>query len=147
MLKQCYRSIFKRIRNYDVIQKIIENKSNYGFMVMIADSKVTNLPDQCKSFIQLDQNHGEVHSNLINNVQKFEIDTTSMIDYDACSVKLANIPIEITSDTEGQLPNKVGFLEMYDVGKVEQLNSLTRWKNNNPVLHLESPVGIGKNGA
>ena len=137
---------FKRIRNYDVIQKIVENKRNYGFMVMIADQKVTNLPDQCKSFIQVNQKYGEIHNNIVSDIQKFEMDTVSAIDYEACSVKLANIPIEITSDNEGQLPNKVGFLEMYDVGKVEQLNSLTRWKNNNPVLRLESPVGIGKNG-
>ena len=63
-----------------------------------------------------------------------------------CVKKLANIPIEITRSQEGKLPNKYGFLEMYDVGKVEQLNSLSRWEKNNPILTLQAPVGIGKSG-
>lgn len=148
-LNQVYLIItdnFKRIRNYDVITKILEYKKNYGFMLMIADSKVTNLPDQCKSFIELDQNKGEIHNNIVNNNQKFEVDFATPIAFEDCALKLANIPIEINTNEEGKLPGKVGFLEMYDVGKVEQLNSLTRWKNNNPILHLEAPVGIGKNG-
>lgn len=138
---------FKRVRNYDVITKILESKSNYGFMLMIADDKITNLPDQCKSFIELgNNNQGEIHNSIINNNQKFELDLKSPIAFDECSLRLANVPIEINTNEEGKLPGKVGFLEMYDVGKVEQLNSLARWKNNNPILHLESPVGIGKNG-
>ncbi len=137
---------FKKVRNYDIIGKILDTKNNMGFHLLIADTKVTNLPDGCKSFIELMNNRGEVHSNVISENVKFEFDPMLDIDYMACSRKLSNIPIEISTDNEGILPNKVGFLEMYDVGKIEQLNSLARWKNNNPVLHLESAVGLGKNG-
>ena len=37
------------------------------------------------------------------------------------------------------------FLEMFDVGKVEQLNVPVRWQESNPMLNLQVPVGLGKN--
>jgi len=138
---------FKKIRDFDIIEKILESKKNYGFSLCILDDKLTSLPDQCMSFIQINKNSGELHNNInYNETLKFDIDFNTEIDYEACSKRLANIPIEIDSNEEGQLPNKLGFLEMYDVGKIEQLNSLLRWKTSNPMLNLQAPVGFGKNG-
>ena len=91
--------------------------------------------------------NGELRNNQnINDSIKFQIDLMTNIDYDECTKALANIPIELTGDDENQIVNKLGFLEMYDVGKIEQLNSLTRWQKNNPILNLQVPVGIGKSG-
>lgn len=138
---------FKKVREFDVMKHILDHKKNYGFSLLILDQKITNLPEQCTTFIQLNQTNGELHtSKNMNQPYFFEIDFKDTIDYDACVEKLANIPIEFDYNREGLLPNKLGFLEMYDVGKVEQLNSLSRWKTNNPMLNLSVPVGIGKNG-
>ena len=35
------------------------------------------------------------------------------------------------------LPNKYTFLEMYDVGNIEQLNVIERWKRNDTTLSLK----------
>ena len=35
---------------------------------------------------------------------------------------------------------------MFNVGKVEHLNALTRWKKNDPALSLEVPIGINSQG-
>lgn len=143
---------FKKIRDIDLIKNILDSESYCGFSIFMLDKKMTNFPDQCTSFIDLslitgDNFTGEVKDNLnINTVVKFNVDLNSIIDYEQCVKLLANIPIDIKNDVEGKLPNKIGFLEMYDVGKVEQLNSELRWKNNDPVLNLSAPVGIGKNG-
>ena len=138
---------FKKIKNYDIISKILENKTNYGFSFFILDEKITNLPDQCSSFIKLEREFGElIDNNDISSTIKFTYDNVTKVDYEAVSSKLACIPIEFKNSEDGQLPNKVGFLELYDVGKVEQLNSLVRWENSNPMLNLSAPVGLGKSG-
>lgn len=138
---------FKKVRNFDIIKEILENKNYYGFSIVILDNKLTNLPDQCSNFINLTKEHGELRNNQnINECIQFSIDFMTNIDYDECAKSLANIPIELTGDDENQIVNKLGFLEMYDVGKIEQLNSLTRWQKNNPILNLQVPVGIGKSG-
>ncbi len=138
---------FKKIRNFEIIKEILENKKYYGFSLVILDNKLTNLPDQCSNFINLNKENGELRNNQnINESTQFLADFTNNIDYDECAKSLANIPIELAGDDENQIVNKLGFLEMYDVGKIEQLNSLTRWQKNNPILNLQVPVGIGKSG-
>ena len=142
---------FKKIREIDFIKNVLENEYN-GFSFFMMDRKMTNFPDQCTSFIDLSlitSNNfmGEVKNNLdINNSLQFNIDFSYVIDYEKCVGVLANTPIDIKSDNEGKLPLKIGFLEMYDVGRVEQLNSPARWSSNNPVLNLSAPVGVGRNG-
>lgn len=142
---------FKKIREIDLIKNVLENGYN-GFSIFMMDKKMSNFPDQCTSFIDLslitNSNFmGEVKNNLdISSVLKFNIDFSYVIDYERCVKVLANTPIDIKSDDEGKLPLKIGFLEMYDVGKVEQLNSNLRWDRNNPVLNLSAPVGVGRNG-
>ncbi len=138
---------FKRVRNFDIIDNILKSKKYYGFSIAILENKITNLPDQCETFVILNKNNGEIRDNEnINETIKFIPDLQSVIDYDKCAMALANIPIELDNNDETQLVNRIGFLEMYDVGKIEQLNSPVRWIKNNPILNLQVPVGIGKNG-
>lgn len=44
------------------------------------------------------------------------------------------------------LPNMMTFLEMFGAGRVEHLNPLRRWAENNPVKSLSVPVGVGTDG-
>lgn len=137
---------YKAIRNYDFINNIIKSKVNLGFSMVIIDKKITDLPSECKSFITLNNGTGEMHvGQYYIEPLKFKYDINQVLDYYSTVKKLANIPIEIQSSKDGKLPNKLGFLEMFDVGKVEQLNSINRWQNNNPILSLQAPVGLGKN--
>ena len=59
--------------------------------------------------------------------------------------KISNIPIKLPAILD---ENKayVGFLEMYKVGRVEQLNILEKWANNNPVNSLSAPIGMHIDG-
>lgn len=124
---------FKKVRDFDIMNDILKNKNYYGFHLVILDNKLTNLPDQCQSFIKLQETEGELNNNLTyKDPIKFQINLNEGIDWEACIKKLANIPIELNTNEEGQLPNKLGFLEMFDVGKIEQLNSLNRWQKTIP---------------
>lgn len=137
---------FNSVRNYDFIKNIVESKKNYGFSILILSDKISSLPDQCQTFIEISDNESKVFKNIANSEeQKFKIDLSS-IDMYKCSKELSNIPIEINDDNEGAIPKKVGFLEMYEIGKVEQLNSINRWEKNVPILNMAALVGIGKNG-
>ena len=134
-------------RNFDFIKNILDEENDVGFSLIMLDNRITNIPDQCKSFVQLNNDKCEYYKTLVNNNPLiFEMDTKSKIDYYGCAKVLANIPIKIDNDNEGQLPNKLGFLEMFDIGKIEQFNLLNRWQKNNPILSLNAPVGLGKSG-
>lgn len=138
---------FKNIRDFDIFNNILNKDKYYGFNLILLDNKISNLPDKCKNIIELENDYGTItNSDNVMEHQNFTLDYNTYVDYEACVKSLANIPILIDNKEEGQLPDKVGFLEMYDVGKVEQLNSALRWKEKNPILSLQAPVGIGRNG-
>ena len=138
---------FKSIRSFEIIKKLLEEKNNIGFSLIILNDKVSTLPDRCQTFINTSEEKGDLFKSLLNNkTQTFMIDNKNFYDYYLCSKTLANIPIEIDKNKSGVLPDKVGFLQMYDVGKIEQLNINNRWKENNPELSLGVPVGFGKDG-
>ncbi len=137
---------FRMIRSQDFIEKLLSSKKNYGFSMLISNKNISTLPEQCKSFITLNDNEGELSRNVLSEKnQKFTYDSDYDVNYNECYKILSNIPIESNSNGQSAIPDKVGFLEMYDVGKVSQLNSLNRWKKSNPMQSLATPVGYGKN--
>ena len=137
----------KTIRNFEVIKQILNDEGNLGFSMILLEEKISNIPDQCQNFISIQENYGELFKTILNNKSiKFLPNFNYAIDFDQCIEKLSDIPIEFTNEEIGIMPDKVGFLEMYQVGKIEQLNIENRWNESNPMLSLKVPVGIGKSG-
>ena len=137
---------FRMIRNNDFIETLLEEKENYGFSFIIANRNIASLPEQCKSFINVDFVNGSLSKNIINSEkQDFLIDIVSGVNYNECYKVLSNTPIETSDNSSSKIPDKLGFLEMFDVGKIEQLNSINRWQTSNPMETLKTPVGYGKN--
>ena len=137
---------FKSVRELEIIKDICNEKTNIGFSLVIINNRLTNLPNECHTFISIgDKKSGVFENELVSNKQKeFIADYNPNIDMYQCTKVLANIPIE-TEKESSSLPTMISFLEMYDVGKVEQLNILNRWKNSNPTKTLQAPIGVDKN--
>lgn len=57
----------------------------------------------------------------------------------------ANIKMDIADQTYS-LPNVITFLEMFGVNKIEHINPLMRWKENNPTISLAAPIGVDTMG-
>ena len=137
---------YTAVRNLELINHIINSKKYLGFSLIILNDRISNLPDQCQTFIELDQVESKISKSVSNTEnQKFRIDT-SYVDMIGCIDTLSNTPIELKDEGEGAIPKKVGFLEMYGIGKIEQFNSKTRWQENSPIMNMSALVGIGHNG-
>ncbi|MBQ3475010.1 MAG: type VII secretion protein EssC [Bacilli bacterium] len=136
---------YTAVRNMELFNHIIGNKKYLGFSVLILNDRISNLPDQCQTFIELEETESKVSKNISNSTtQKFKIDMTP-IELTKCVTKLSSIPLELKNEGEGAIPKKVGFLEMFGLGKIEQFNSKLRWKENTPIKNMSVPVGIGNN--
>lgn len=137
----------KSIDSYDFIKNVMTNHDNLGFSTIMLVDRISALPNECKNFMEVSREECNIFRSLLNEkIQKFQIDFSSLDNLYTCAEELANIPIDIKSELESSLPNVFQFLEMYQVGKIAQLNSLERWKKSNPVLSLQAPIGIGKSG-
>lgn len=137
----------KIIRNSEIIKQILNAGENIGFSLLIQNDRLTNLPNECFEFISIDKGECTVFENELvaeSNIV-FTPNNTKNINIKECCEILSNIPIklEVASKT---LPKSLGFLEMFQVGNVSQLNILNTWKKNNPAVSLAVPVGIDEAG-
>ncbi|MDD2519006.1 MAG: type VII secretion protein EssC, partial [Bacilli bacterium] len=129
------------------INMICKNDQNVGFTLLTIANSIKDLPSNCETFVSITNKDGCILGEEIETQSQvvFKLDTIPDLDLKGLSVKLSNIPI-LSKDESAGLPNVISFLEMYNVSKVEQLNILNRWKNNNPVVNLSTPVGVKTTG-
>ncbi|MCI6265962.1 MAG: type VII secretion protein EssC [Erysipelotrichaceae bacterium] len=139
---------YENVKDYPFIDQLLSQHSNLGFSLIIMHPTLANLPTECKAFIGINDldKGGIFESELKKETQNsFQIDLLNQIDLNNCSLILNNIPIE-NKDESYNLPKTIGFLELFEVGNVEQLNSLERWKMNDPINSLATPIGLSMNG-
>lgn len=138
---------FKSVRDVELVKDVSELELNVGFSLLVISPRLVNLPNECKTFISIgDKKSGVFENELVSNKQKeFVADVDPTLNMYECCKILANIPIDIAKENQ-VLPMSLTFLEMYNVGMIEQLNILNRWKSNDPTKTLQTPVGVDKTG-
>ncbi len=136
---------YKLVRDIELIKDVSEMKINYGFSMIVISPRLVNIPNECKTFISIgDKKSGVFESELVSTKQKeFDADFDPTLDMLECCKIIANIPIDIARENR-TLPQSISFLEMYNVGMIEQLNILNRWKSNDPTKSLQASVGVDK---
>lgn len=135
------------IRNVSLINKILHYKKNIGFSIILTSESISLLPSEASNFISIGDTDSAILTSHINDNQKIfkaDLDNNSFNIY-ACCKYLANIPVQIEK-AKYDLPTSLSFLEVYNVGRVEQLNCLSRWQDNNPTLSLAVPIGMDQSG-
>ena len=136
---------YKSVRDVELIKDVTDMKVNYGFSLVVISPRLINIPNECSAFISIgDKKSGIFENELVSNKQKeFVADFDPTLNIYECCKLIANIPIDIAKENRS-LPSSVSFLEMYNVGMVEQLNILNRWKSNDPTKTLQVAIGLDK---
>mgnify|MGYP004505174037 FL=1 len=136
-----------KYRNLEIIEKLFKSNSNYGFSILIFENAIRNLPSKCNYFSNISDTEAGLFSKDVssNSLSVFSPEFflgNSLLPYINA---VSNIPIDL-SDGTSNLPQTLEFLEMYKVGKIEQLNITTKWQENDPTISLIAPVGVHPNG-
>ena len=127
----------------EMIKKLLSKKINHHISLVTLYDNLKDLPKECSMVVELDGNNGrlfdknDISGKSINFVPDIYL-TQNPIDL---SVILANTLLDNTA-TNFKLPGMITFLELFGVGKVEHLNALTRWRENDPTKSLEAAVGV-----
>ena len=139
---------YKKIENLKIISQILECGRNVGFGIFCITNNLLNLPNGCKAFINLKGNNGLMFENEISSTNKkeFTFDPSYTFFFEKIGKQLSDIPIKYETTNKIDLPDIYTFLEMYDVGRIEQLNILERWRTNDSTKSLQAPVGVDSSG-
>ncbi|WP_300079900.1 type VII secretion protein EssC [uncultured Thomasclavelia sp.] len=128
-----------------ILKDIMQVESNIGVSIIAA---FEDLPKECTKIFQTNT----MLSNQIIHIKDldkkniyFKLDDVNLDLVKNAMKKIANTHLKIVREVF-TLPKMYTFLEMFDVGRVEHLNSIQRWQENNPVNSLATPVGIGTDG-
>ena len=130
----------------EFIKTISKLKKNIHFSIINVCQNLKDLPSECKTVIEINGRSGNYYdlTDMSGNKALFIPDQNDIDIEDIC-IQIANIFLDISKE-DSSLPSLITFLQMFNVGKVEHLNALTRWKKNDPALSLEVPIGINSQG-
>lgn len=138
---------YKISKNLEIMIDALKQKQNFGFNVIVINENLSTLPNECTTFLSVTNGRGGLfESELASTKQhEFVIDNYASDNLLPCILKTANIPIKFSKEMFA-LPSSYSFLEMYKVGRIEQLNPLYRWRNNDTTSTLQAPIGIDSHG-
>ena len=139
IITDCY----SKIKDINFIKTIIKSEDNYGFSCMFIEDGLSDLPAECKMFTYIKENTNYIIEPVEkeNKTTYFNVRDNFKINMQPLVYKLANIPIA-AKEAKKELPTSLTFLDMYNVSKIEQLNILNRWAQNDAVTSLKTPIGV-----
>ncbi|MCD5324189.1 MULTISPECIES: type VII secretion protein EssC [Pontibacillus] len=131
----------------EFIKTILMQRKNYGFSVVHLYDELIRLPKECTLVVDLEDKEAKVYdkNESTGAYVTFNPEYYQKGDEQELAMQLSNIQLD-SSTSDYQFPSMLTFLEMFEVGKIEHLNALTRWKENDPTITLEAPVGVDTNG-
>ena len=132
-------------KNLKIVDEIMNNKDNIGFGIVMFSENISNVPEGCSNFINLERERATIFKDEMdeNNIIKFVPEfLDDKVDFKKYLLKIDNIPFKVNNEIKKNLPTKYGFLEMFGVGNVKQLNTINRWNNSNIINSLATPIGI-----
>lgn len=137
---------FKSAREMPFINKIVNSEDKRCFSLLIFEKSIIDLPSRFNSLIEINDNGGKIIYKNDSTLDPLLFKPTFIenIDIDKYTKIISNIPV-FSKNYMTSIPSSLNFLEMFKVGRVDQLNILSRWKNNDPTNSLKTVIGIKEN--
>ncbi len=131
----------------EMLKQIYAMNKNMNISVVNVCTELKNLSKECTMVVELEDNGGKLFdkNDISGKSIPFNPDIYLPVSSQDLSVNLFNVQLDTLAGSF-RLPKMVTFLEMFGVGKVEHLNALTRWRENDPTKSLEAAVGVDTMG-
>ena len=128
---------------------IYEKNGAYGITAVLMAESLQQLPNACDILIENDryfQGIVDLRSDDTGSKKPVRFDSVDHDAIEAFGKRLANISIkEVEVNTE--IPDSLGFLEMYGVQRPEDLHVDERWRKNRTYNSMKALVGRKAGGA
>ena len=129
------------------LRQLLRYRNQRGFSVLVSAPELKDLPKEMKRVISLNGEKSRMfdREDTTGKGINFALDTVNTAAMAHLAQDVANIELDLSTQRYA-LPDSITFLEMFHVGKIEHLNALTRWKENNPTISLQTPIGVDSYG-
>ncbi len=125
---------------------IMKSIGNTGFSVLAFYGRLQDLPEECDCIISCDKVCRQTDkAGRLGGGVEFQPDGLAREKALEIAAKIYGKELDLNRG-KYELPDMLTFLQMFGVGKYEHLNIQARWRENNPVLSLRTPIGVDTGG-
>ena len=131
-----------------LLKKLFANgKTNLHFSIVSVFEELRLLPVECTTVVELTNGKGKIYDKDDTSGKHTEFSPDIMVSSDLNNISgiLANTFLDDFTNNY-TLPSMLTFMDLFHVGKVEHLNPLVRWAENDPTKSLETPIGVNTMG-
>ncbi len=126
---------------------VLNPKDEYGLSTIIVASSYSELPNDCRFCIEVNNKYCAVNDLLdvnrpLNAIKK---DTVSVAALNSFAHTISGIMVE-EKDTDKNIPSMVDFLSMYSVKTVNGLRIEERWRTKQINESIGVPIGVKAGG-
>lgn len=118
-------------------------RPEYGMTIVLLSERYEDLPNSCEEIIRKDEKvTGYYHIyDKEKRSRNLTFETVSEKELDQLSRRLCDIKTRDGLETAGEIPDVLGFLDLYEATAVEQLQVRNRWKRNRTYESMRVPIG------
>lgn len=118
------------------------NSRDYGFTFVLLYGEMDRLPNECTRIIQCDDSYTGVYALNKNKNATNEItfDIVRTFEAEEFARKLSGI--YVNENSGGEIPTMIDFMEMMQIGRVEQWDLIKHYKENRAYESIRSLVGL-----
>ena len=126
---------------------LVSTDNTVGVSAVFFGERFNQIPKECEAIIQRNSETCGVYVKNENNNRfiLFDPDELQDADIDRLIRSLSRIHIK-REKTASNVPERVSFMDVYQVGNVESLNISSHWNNNNSNKTLAAPIGVMAGG-
>lgn len=131
----------------ELIKKyLLEPKPEYGVTALLMSEQKEQLPNECRTFVQKSGRRGQIfYAEEYEKNQNVLFDTVTAEELEQFGRTLAPIRVN-EQEMNSELPDQLGFLQMYQVRTPEELRILERWRKNRTYHSMRVPIGQKSGG-
>ncbi|MGL5152194.1 MAG: type VII secretion protein EssC, partial [Clostridium sp.] len=131
----------------EFVKEILRSKEDIGFSLVTVYDELKDLPKECSKVIEVSRMGSKIYDkdDTSGNFTEFKTDNLAIKNTEDLAVKLSNIKLD-TGKGSYALPEMLTFLEMFKVSKIEHLNILEKWSQNDPTKTIETEIGVNVMG-
>lgn len=134
------------IEDVSISKFVTADYKKTGFASIFAFGNINYIPNGCRGIINCAQDKCGIYSNIgdekkLIQFNRDEIDPNAIYNF-ASAITLFKTD---TSKSKAGIPETVTFLDLFNAGRIEEIDILSKWSESNPQKSLAVPIGI-KNG-
>lgn len=132
----------------ELITKYLADEKNQDITTVFLTDLYENLPNECGYIIQNDENFQGMYGveDDTGNRKAVVFDSISNVQLEKLARTLADIEV-LETQSGGDIPSSLTFLDMYGVQRLDELNVLDRWRKNRTYDNMKALIGQRAGGS